>query len=496
MFTQQIVRFRTVLGKEGSLKNRVISGGLWSLIGGVVSYGAAFIASVVAAQLLGTSGFGEFGMLRNTVTTLGIFAGLGLGLTGTKYVAEFRTIDREKTARIIHLSIRTALVSGLILSTILILSASFVAREVLSAPHLTNALLVASAVLFVQAYDGAQKGVLAGFEAYRETAVIYLVGGITTFAGVLLGVWFFKVTGGLLGYLIGTSAMVILNYLEIQRQWQRHNLPRRTTNIWSESQILSEFTLPALLGGILISPTNWLVNIILVNQPGGYAQMGILTAVLQLKSIAIFIPRNALKVLLPVMSMELNKDSLKSTNRRLLIANSYIAFYFSTCAVTILLFFVEPLLKMFGSEFADGRLAMVFILSSLPLITYQDGISRFIQAKSFLWYGFAGNLFWAIVLLASTTLLVNQGAVGVSLAYLVAYGLNTLIFVPIYYKRLDMGRQVLHDALLGFLLLCAVVPAAITNLVNVSLTTTVALGSVSAIFIGLATVTIWGWLKE
>jgi len=37
--------------------------------------------------LLGTVGFGELGVIQSTVGMFGVFAGLGLGMTATKYVA-------------------------------------------------------------------------------------------------------------------------------------------------------------------------------------------------------------------------------------------------------------------------------------------------------------------------------------------------------------------------------------------------------------------------
>src|ERR1022692_3038167 len=42
-------------------------------------------------------------MIQSTVGMLGIFAGLGLGITATKYVAELRSHDPERAGRIIAL---------------------------------------------------------------------------------------------------------------------------------------------------------------------------------------------------------------------------------------------------------------------------------------------------------------------------------------------------------------------------------------------------------
>jgi O-antigen/teichoic acid export membrane protein len=147
----------------------------------------SFIASLACAKLLGKVGFGELGIIRNTISTMGIFAGLGLGVTATKHIAEFREKDVERTARIIQLCLWVAVFSGAFMTLVLMLGSSVIAENVLAAPHLAPSLLLGALLLFVYAYDGAQKGILAGFEAYRQSAVIHIIGGMTTVVSVFGG---------------------------------------------------------------------------------------------------------------------------------------------------------------------------------------------------------------------------------------------------------------------------------------------------------------------
>src|ERR1035438_1477658 len=84
----------------GSLRERFTYGVIWSLAGAVVSRGFLLAASVVCARFLGKEGFGALGMIQSTAGMFGIFAGLGLGLTATKYVSEFRRQDPMRAGRI------------------------------------------------------------------------------------------------------------------------------------------------------------------------------------------------------------------------------------------------------------------------------------------------------------------------------------------------------------------------------------------------------------
>ncbi|MCG6537882.1 MAG: oligosaccharide flippase family protein, partial [Syntrophales bacterium LBB04] len=97
---------------ENSLGARFARGAFWSFVAAILSQGIGMAASIVTARFLGKEGFGEFGMIISTVGAFGIFAGLGLGLTATKFVAEYRATDPARVARILGLSFQVAYLSS------------------------------------------------------------------------------------------------------------------------------------------------------------------------------------------------------------------------------------------------------------------------------------------------------------------------------------------------------------------------------------------------
>ena len=76
-------------------------GSFWSVLGAIFSKGLVFISWVVVARILGSDGYGQFGIVRSTVLMFSTFAGLGLGITAMKHVAEFLGTDKERTGRIL-----------------------------------------------------------------------------------------------------------------------------------------------------------------------------------------------------------------------------------------------------------------------------------------------------------------------------------------------------------------------------------------------------------
>src|SRR5260370_15432297 len=107
-------------GPRDSLATHFAIGAFWALVGAVVSRGLTLASSVLAGRLLGTTGFGEVGMIQSTQSLFGIVAGAGLGLAATKVVAELRSVDPPRTGRCVPVATTIALISGTLMALVLL----------------------------------------------------------------------------------------------------------------------------------------------------------------------------------------------------------------------------------------------------------------------------------------------------------------------------------------------------------------------------------------
>src|SRR5437763_4155248 len=99
---------------------RFAIGAFWVLVGAVVSRGLTLASSVVAGRLLGTTGFGEVGMIQSTQGLLGVLAGAGMGLAATKFVAEYRASDSAKAERFVALAVLVSTITGMAAALVLL----------------------------------------------------------------------------------------------------------------------------------------------------------------------------------------------------------------------------------------------------------------------------------------------------------------------------------------------------------------------------------------
>ncbi len=286
----------------GSLRARFAAGAFWSVLGAVISRGFLLAASVVCAWFLGKEGFGALGMIQTTAGMFGIFAGLGLGITATKYVSEFRRQDPMRTGRILALSASAAFLSGSIITVLVILLAPYLAQHVLAAPQLAAPLAIGAGLVFFGALNGAQTGALAGFEAFQTIARVNIYAGVASFPLIVFGVW----RGGLRGAIWGSVAALAVNWAlnnrALRRECAKANISYQLAGCRRELGMLHRFSLPAFLASILIVSAIWVCNALLVRQPQGYAELGIYAAADKWRLMILFVPTSMFAMVLPVLS--------------------------------------------------------------------------------------------------------------------------------------------------------------------------------------------------
>jgi O-antigen/teichoic acid export membrane protein len=356
---------------------------------------------------------------------LGIFAGLGLGLTATKYVAEFRTRDPERAGRIIALGCAVAIVSGGLVTLGLLAYGPLLAAKTLNAPELTDELRIGSVLLFLNALNGAQTGALAGFEAFRVIARINIVRGLIAFPVTVVAVLLWHLPGAVWALVVIAAVACFLSQVSLRRQCTAYGIQTRLRSGWAERRVLWTFSAPALLSGALVGPAIWAANTMLVNQPGGYAEMGVFSAATQWRSAIGFIPGVLAQFALPLLS-NLNGERDASRYGKALRLNLILT---AAAAIVIALpvaLGAPQIMRLYGHGFQQGWLVLVLSSATAVLICINNVVGMAILSAGSVWVGFSFNLMWAAVLLAGCYRFIpTNHAVGLAGSMLGAYLAHT-----------------------------------------------------------------------
>lgn len=417
------------------LGSRMASGAFWSIGGAVISRGLMLIASILVARMLGREVYGEYGMIRTTVSMFLVFAGFGLGMTATKHVAECRITDPERAGRIMAISWLFAVVTGTLVAVALYIFAPWVATHTINAPHLVGELRIGAFILLLNAVNGAQTGALAGFEAFRSIAKVNLWTGLASFPLLIGGAYW----GGLRGavWALGANMIInwLLNHLALRREAERFKVPFSSVGCFAEWPILWRFSLPAALGGMMVSPVVWASNAMLVNQPGGYGQMGLFDAANQWRMAILFIPGVVGQIVLPMLA-NLNAPDDQNRYKKVLKYNALINAGVAFVVALPVALLSRPIMQSYGLDFEEGALALVLLSISTILVTLNSVVGQAIASKGRMWIGFSFNLMWATVFLILSYYFIQNGygVTGLALANLIAYFAHSLWQISYVFK--------------------------------------------------------------
>jgi len=179
----------------------------------------------------------------------------------------------------------------------------------------------------------------------------------------------------------------------------------------------------------------------LVNQPGGYAEMGVFSAANQWRAALLFLPGLIGQVAVPMLA-SLQNAAGRRPARKVLVGSMLTN---ALCTVPVL-FVLLPcsrwIMSFYGAAFsARGHVLQVSLLSA-ALLAIQTPVGNLITAFGRVWVGFAMNAGWAGCLPATAHFLLSLGwgAQALACAYLAAYlahALWTFWFAAFVLRRLQ-----------------------------------------------------------
>lgn len=426
------------LWRSDSIHGRMARGAVWSLVGAGVAQGTSLAASIITARILGAEEFGAFGMIQSTVGMLGVFAGLGLGITATKFVAELRIRDPDRAGRIIAGGSAIAATSGGVLATGLVASATSLATSTLNAPNLVDDLRVASLVLFFNAVSGAQTGALSGFEAFQAISRVNLVRGVTVLPLTIGFVSLWGLHGAIWGLVVSASLSCLLNHHALRQQCIAFGIRPRLKDAWKERTVLWSFSTPAFLSTAMFGPILWAANTLLVNAPNGYVEMGIFNAASQWRNAILFLPGLLSQPVIAVLASVDHSDR-RTFNR---ILRNQLLIVFATCLVIALPIIIcaDLIMNTYGAGFGNGATVLTLLVISSVMSGTANVIGQAIASLGRMWWGLAMNSVWAIALLAvAAHLIPSLGAKGLAAAFVASYTVHTVTAAA--YVKFHLSRR-------------------------------------------------------
>ena len=379
------------------------------------------LTSIMAARLLGTVAFGEFGLVRSTIVMFGVLAGSGLALATTKVVAEYRSTDPARAGRTITLLSNAALMASVLTATLCLLVAPWLATVAMRAPELTTALRLASMLLAVSGTAAVQNGVLIGLEAFRPFSALMLVEGALTLIGVATGATLQGLDGAILGSVVPAAVMLPLRQRSVRARCVTAGIPVAQGGGLTEVHVLWSAAVPAILIGVIGQPFEWLGRLLLARGPDGYAAVGVFTAAYAWAQVVSFAAGQISGPAIPVLAnIFAGRDH--SGFRRVLRFMGLASLAVTILVVVPIIVLAEPIMRIYGHGFSGGGPVLIAIAAAYGVASLAWLFRSVLVATGRLWTQNLHAVIWGLVLTATFLVARPAGAVGLALAYVAAYG--------------------------------------------------------------------------
>ena len=399
------------------LKNSsLIRDSFWAVFGNGLSNGLMLIAGIIIARYLGKDIYGEYGLVKTTMFSIGVFATLGLGTSITKYIASAIKNNPEELKGLATNAMQLTFIGSASLACLLLIFAKQVA-EFLDDPGLTVPLRFLSIIILFRAIQITQAGILGGYRKYKVIARNNIVSACVMLVLASVLTYYWGLIGALFALLTSQVITTILNFIYIVRL---NKTLKHQRTVYKRKELLS-FSIPIALQNLSYYITTWGGNIILA-KVSTLGQLGILNAALQWNAIVMVIPGLLVNVILSHLSSSVDDSSKhKHILRIMLLCNLA-----CTAIPFIIVYIAAPWICSFYGPTFSGMPNVLRILIFSTIFTCCSNVfsSEFI-AQGRNWTLCVSRFIRDIIAISLCYFLVigngkESGAISYSIAYVIA----------------------------------------------------------------------------
>lgn len=412
---------------------KIFSHSFWLLIGNSIGRLSIFLTNIVAARLLSQEDFGQFAMIRNTISMIeGMISGT-IGSPVIKRSSEMYTKDSFasifKALLLVNITIAIIMASSILLFAPYITDVFFKSNlEFMQGLYIGVFLLLTTSLsTFIQ-------NIFIGIEKYQKLAIASIYTSLFSFPIILFLIYNYK----LYGVLYGISFYFFIDFMFKYYQFQKivpiaFEIPDFML-IRDEAKRLFLFSYPLFWAILVSSVSFWYARIIIVDTDG-FSSLAIFDAAFQWLTVIMIVTGATTSVVLPMLSKINLKIDSKMYNKTILInlgINLIIASFFAF----IFTFFSKEIMSIYGDKYIEGYTVLI-ILSITSIFFSLSSIMN----KVFISINYSLEIFYINFISSSLILILLKlnflsGAVGLSYSFLYFYFCNCMLYFLIYlYKR-------------------------------------------------------------
>lgn len=421
---------------NNQIVKRILNGIVMGVGGAVVSKVLLTIFNILLARILTVEAYGAYSLINNTVQTFTVFAGAGIGVTLTRYIALYREKDIKQTGILLGTLMVINIIISLIISIFVFIFADKIAVLLKSEIEINNLLRITAGTIFFTAVVAILQGALQGFESYKNIATIQV---IANFLNILLGVIlarYFGIVGAIYSLLILQVFMFIMMVNNLAKNIKKNDIKLNIIFNKEVKQAILQVTIPSFLATVFVLPIMWITNFYFSSNIG-LEEFAAFSVCLQWFNIVNYIPQQLgqLKPIYTQLYDEKKYSELKKYNNKIIS----ITIIFSICCSLFLFIIRNFILKSYGDYYTSCNETFIIMLITTVIFAIQSQYGSVFQAIGKSWLCFTLNVIWALSYLISFFVLYKIGIVGYAYTYLISYSIYAITSTIAFYIIMKKG---------------------------------------------------------
>ncbi|MFI5367451.1 MAG: polysaccharide biosynthesis C-terminal domain-containing protein [Spirochaetia bacterium] len=240
-----------------------------------------------------------------------------------------------------------------------------------------------------------------------------------------------------------------MSFFAVRVEAARYQISHRYAGCFSDLGLFWRFSLPAVLTGVLNSVVSWGASALVVNQIGGYGEMGIYNAALRVKQVPELFLSMLIAPMLPILSEAFGKRD-RVTFQRTLLFNFLLATLIIVPVSLVQAAAPALTLLPFGTGYQGHPSIVVWLMLHAVMYALLFPMGSVLISMGEMWFSWLVNLLYAVLFGVSAWLLVPRyGASGYAAAMVIAYLMGNIPCVFFLYRKLPDVMSFLHWGLLA-----------------------------------------------
>ena len=400
----------------------------WSVFGNAVSMLILMICGIIIARVVGKEMYGQYGTVKNLMTSFASLAAFGFGYSSTKLISS--DVSKYKGISIAAPN----LVTGI--SAILFLFFLYFATpisEFLNKPDFKTFIIYIGILMFLKALFTVGTGILAGYKQFKRIGLNAIYSAALMLIICYPFTYFWGLTGALIALIIFQSVAAFLALAYAYKYDKERNAYK-----WNDYKDILKKTLPISVHEISFTFSTIAVIMVILHY-SSYGEYALYSIAAQWNAIIIVIPTLLMNLTLSYLSSEQASTSHSLMLKRMLTIN-ILSTILPFCAV---LLGAGVISRFYGSDFVDLipvlKIAVFTTLFSSVALVFQSNLISEGRSWNLAAYRLGKDVLGLLILIWAFNVFTSYNCAIVAVTVdLIAYFVYALVLVvdnALYNKR-------------------------------------------------------------